>query len=100
MRNEPSIFRRFGPLWPIWSQNHRRVRRSLYPLRNSIFPHRTPARWIPNRALVVGNRGVGKSVWSGVLADEVTRTAVASSYPMLDLSCLLFVSAFTKLPAG
>jgi hypothetical protein len=42
----------------------------------------------PSRPLVVGNRGVGKSVWSGVLADESTRMAIASSYPRLGLDRL------------
>jgi hypothetical protein len=42
----------------------------------------------PSRTLVVGNRGVGKSVWSGVLADEKTRIAVAPSYPRLGLDHL------------
>jgi hypothetical protein len=42
----------------------------------------------PSRPLVVGNRGVGKSVWSGVLADEKTRTAISSSYPRLRLERL------------
>jgi hypothetical protein len=37
---------------------------------------------------VVGNRGVGKSVWSGVLADEKTRTAISASYPRLGLDRL------------
>jgi hypothetical protein len=35
----------------------------------------------PRRPLVVGNRGVGKSVWSGVLADDNTRKVIAQSYP-------------------
>ncbi len=40
----------------------------------------------PARPLVVGNRGVGKSVWSGVLADEMTRVAIAPYYPRLKLN--------------
>ncbi|MFT5780789.1 MAG: hypothetical protein ACI9EB_000146 [Pseudomonas sp.] len=32
------------------------------------------------RPLVVGNRGTGKSVWSGALADKNTRTAIAKQY--------------------
>jgi hypothetical protein len=39
----------------------------------------------PTRPLVVGNRGVGKTVWSGVLADPQTRKEVAKSYPDLGL---------------
>ena len=42
----------------------------------------------PFRPLVVGNRGVGKSVWSGALADEATRMSIASSYPRLGLDHL------------
>ncbi|WP_146207981.1 hypothetical protein [Azospirillum sp. TSH64] len=42
----------------------------------------------PNRPLVVGNRGVGKSVWSGVLADEVSRLSVADDYPKLRLNSM------------
>src|SRR5271165_5847873 len=38
-----------------------------------------------NRPLLVGNRGAGKSVWSGVLADQSTRDAVAALYPHLGL---------------
>jgi hypothetical protein len=40
----------------------------------------------PSRPLVVGNRGVGKSVWSGVLADKKTRGAIANYYPRLKLN--------------
>ena len=48
----------------------------------------------PNRPLVVGNRGVGKSVWSGVLADEQTRKAVAPHYPQLKLDQLVVQLGF------
>lgn len=48
----------------------------------------------PNRPLVVGNRGVGKSVWSGVLADEQTRFAVADSYPSLPLRTMRVILGF------
>ncbi|HVV82010.1 MAG TPA: hypothetical protein VHE35_02980 [Kofleriaceae bacterium] len=34
----------------------------------------------PDRALVVGNRGVGKSFWSDVLANQVTREHVAKTF--------------------
>lgn len=34
------------------------------------------------RPLVVGNRGTGKSVWSGALADKETRLAIAKAYKM------------------
>ena len=39
----------------------------------------------PSRSLVVGNRGVGKSFWSAVLAHEATRNHVANRYPRLHL---------------
>lgn len=48
----------------------------------------------PNRPLVVGNRGVGKSVWSGVLADEELRNAVASAYPKLNMRNLVVELGF------
>jgi len=39
----------------------------------------------PDRALVVGNRGVGKSFWSAVLANDQTRGKAALAYPRLFL---------------
>jgi hypothetical protein len=39
----------------------------------------------PSRSLVVGNRGVGKSFWSSVLANAKTRRHIAPYYPRLDL---------------
>lgn len=39
----------------------------------------------PDRALVVGSRGVGKSFWAAVLADQNTRLAAAAAYPKLNL---------------
>lgn len=40
----------------------------------------------PERALVIGNRGVGKSFWASVLADPTTRASAAESYRRLPLS--------------
>ena len=40
----------------------------------------------PDRALVVGSRGVGKSFWAAVLADPTTRAAAAKAYPKLNLN--------------
>jgi hypothetical protein len=37
----------------------------------------------PDRALVVGSRGVGKSFWASVLNDPGTRVAAAEAYPKL-----------------
>jgi hypothetical protein len=40
----------------------------------------------PQRALVIGNRGVGKSFWSSVLIHEDARARVAAAYPRLPLA--------------
>lgn len=40
----------------------------------------------PDRALVVGNRGVGKSLWASVLADPRARLRATVDYPRLGLS--------------
>ena len=39
----------------------------------------------PNRSVVIGNRGTGKSFWSSVLVDQKTRSLVAGRYPRLGL---------------
>ncbi|MFD2233850.1 hypothetical protein [Phaeospirillum tilakii] len=39
----------------------------------------------PDRAVVVGNRGVGKSFWSAVLSHPQTRQAIHTAYPRLGL---------------
>jgi hypothetical protein len=39
----------------------------------------------PQRPLVIGNRGVGKSFWSSVLTHKTTREGVAQLYPRLPL---------------
>jgi hypothetical protein len=39
----------------------------------------------PDRSLVIGGRGVGKSFWSAVLLDDTARNYVADSYPRLAL---------------
>ncbi len=39
----------------------------------------------PDRAIVVGNRGVGKSFWSGALIEDKTRELLAYAYPKLKL---------------
>lgn len=48
----------------------------------------------PQRSLVIGNRGVGKSFWSAVLTHQATRDAVASSYPRLPLQRIQAVLGF------
>lgn len=42
----------------------------------------------PNRALVVGGRGVGKSFWASVLYDAEARKAASEAYPELGLDKL------------
>lgn len=49
----------------------------------------------PDRALVVGNRGVGKSFWSGALIDTQTRAILALAYPKLKLSMVDAVLGFS-----
>ena len=48
----------------------------------------------PQRSLVIGNRGVGKSFWSSVLTHQETWEAVASSYPRLPLRRIKAVLGF------
>lgn len=48
----------------------------------------------PQRALVVGNRGVGKSFWSAVLSHDLTREEVAKDYPRLPLKKIRAVLGF------
>jgi hypothetical protein len=40
----------------------------------------------PDRAIVVGNRGAGKSFWAGALIEPRTRDLLAAAYPRLKLS--------------
>ncbi|RZZ89628.1 hypothetical protein [Pseudoxanthomonas winnipegensis] len=40
----------------------------------------------PDRAIVVGNRGVGKSFWSGALTEDKTRELLDLAYPKLKLA--------------
>src|SRR5579863_4717732 len=48
----------------------------------------------PERALVIGNRGVGKSFWSAVLVHDLTRQTVANVFPRLQLDRLEAVLGF------
>lgn len=48
----------------------------------------------PDRALVIGNRGVGKSFWSAVLVHDKTRATVSNDYPRLRLDRLDAVLGF------
>ena len=53
----------------------------------------------PDRAVVVGNRGVGKSYWSAVLAHKELRDAVSGRYPKLGLSNLTVKLGFHEAAA-
>jgi len=65
------------------------------PTPGAIFaPARHAAALDPQRALVVGNRGVGKSFWSAVLTHEKTRESIQSSYPRLPLKSIRAVLGF------
>lgn len=44
--------------------------------------------------LIVGNRGAGKSVWSGALAHEGTRRELAKDYPKLELDKMVVELGF------
>ena len=48
----------------------------------------------PERTLVIGNRGVGKSFWSAVLVHRETRLSIAKEYPRLDLDRIEAVLGF------
>lgn len=48
----------------------------------------------PERALVIGNRGVGKTFWSAVLVHSQTRQKVAKIYPRLGLDRVEAVLGF------
>lgn len=54
----------------------------------------------PNRALVVGGRGVGKSFWASVLHDPEARTAAAAAYPELNLGNVDVVLGFYEGAMG
>ncbi|HEV2678715.1 MAG TPA: hypothetical protein VGV37_29575 [Aliidongia sp.] len=54
----------------------------------------------PNRTLVVGGRGVGKSFWASVLFNEEARAAAAQAYPFLGLENLDVVLGFYEGAMG
>lgn len=65
------------------------------PTPASIFaPARHANALNPNRSLVFGNRGVGKSFWSSVLTHSASRVAVAKYYPRLQLNRIEGVLGF------
>ena len=54
----------------------------------------------PSIPIVVGSRGAGKSFWSGVLGQRVTRNAAAVAYPRLHLKDLEVAFGFTGAVGG
>ncbi len=59
------------------------------PAPDEIFAPRSHASALdPQRALVIGNRGVGKSFWSSVLTHATARERAAAAYPRLNLSSI------------
>jgi len=53
-----------------------------------------------DRALVIGNRGSGKSFWSGVLANSGTRDHVAKFYRRLNLEKMVVALGFHESAAA
>jgi hypothetical protein len=59
------------------------------PQPEEIFAPRSHANALdPQRPLVIGNRGVGKSFWSSVLTHDDARERAAAAYPRLPLSSI------------
>jgi len=53
----------------------------------------------PDRALVIGNRGVGKSFWAHALADQETRVHVAQTFRELTtIDVLIGFNASSRVP--
>src|SRR5438309_1728196 len=48
----------------------------------------------PDRVLVIGNRGVGKTFWSAVLVHSAPRIKISTIYPRLKLSKLEAILGF------
>lgn len=57
---------------------------SVEPAQIVVVPYHRPA-LDPDRALVVGNRGMGKSFWTRALANPATLAHVAKTFPELKL---------------
>ncbi|MBF0306829.1 MAG: hypothetical protein HQL41_14385 [Alphaproteobacteria bacterium] len=49
----------------------------------------------PNKMIVLGARGTGKSFWAGVLGNDDTRALVAEAYPLLGLDKIAVGFGFT-----
>lgn len=54
----------------------------------------------PDRQLVIGGRGAGKSFWSGALASPDARARIAQAYPRLALDSVEVVPGFTGERGG
>jgi hypothetical protein len=53
----------------------------------------------PERVLVIGGRGMGKSFWSAALVNDLTRQYIAKSYPRLQLDRCLVSLGFAGVDA-
>jgi hypothetical protein len=54
----------------------------------------------PDRALVVGGRGMGKSFWAGAYVSREARVAISGAYPNLRLAQVVGVEGFTGGEGG
>lgn len=82
MRNDPQILRKaLAELSPALGHD------AISPpdILKIYTPEGHEAALDPERVLVIGGRGTGKSFWSATLLDSKTRRFVAQSYPRLEL---------------
>jgi hypothetical protein len=54
----------------------------------------------PNRAIVVGARGMGKSFWAGAYTSEKARASISFLYPQLKLDRVTVAQGFTGSEGG
>jgi hypothetical protein len=70
---------------------------SVAPSLDEIYtPQDHEAALDPDRLLVVGGRGVGKSFWAGALQDTASREMVGARYPKLKLHLCKVALGFTE----
>lgn len=65
-------------------------------LRDIFTPRSHEGALDPDREIVVGDRGVGKSFWSSVLKDDPARAAISALYPRLRLDQLSVSLGFSE----
>lgn len=65
-------------------------------LRDIFTPQSHEGALDPDREIVVGDRGVGKSFWSSVLKDNPARGAISTLYPRLRLNELSVSLGFSE----